>query len=103
MQFTAKQKRQRRGVEDAAPYKACAVGEDAQKFATALGAQGTPLQTQSVCTYLSTPCTNCKCLPEIATGAKRPRNDKPSAFTILMTACFLHRCSAGRGMPLPYI
>ena len=28
-----------------------------------------------------------------------PRNDNPSAFTVLLTTCFLHRCSAGRGMP----
>ena len=27
-----------------------------------------------------------------------PRNDNPSAFTVLLTTCFLHRCSAGRGM-----
>ena len=31
-------------------------------------AQGTPLQTQSVGAFLSTPCTNWKCLPEIATS-----------------------------------
>ena len=42
------------------------------------------------------------CLPEIATGAKRPRNDKPLAFTILTIACLLCRCAAGSGMPLPY-
>ena len=28
-----------------------------------------------------------------------PRNDNPSAFTVLLTTCFLHRCSVGRGMP----
>ena len=44
----------------------------------------------------------CNCLPEIATGAKRPRNDKPLAFTILTIACLLCRCAAGSGMPLPY-
>ena len=43
-----------------------------------------------------------QCLPEIATGAKRPRNDKPLAFTILTIACLLCRCAAGRGVPLPY-
>ena len=42
------------------------------------------------------------CLPEIATGAKRPRNDKPLAFTILTIACLLCRCAAGRGQPGPY-
>ena len=31
-------------------------------------AQGAPLQTQSVGAFLSTPCTNWKCLPEIATS-----------------------------------
>ena len=40
-----------------------------QKFATANGAQGTPLQTQSVRAILSMPCTGYKCLPEIATSA----------------------------------
>ncbi len=33
-------------------------------------AQGTPLQTQSVGAFLSTPCTNWKCLPEIATSLR---------------------------------
>ena len=59
------------------------------KYASLQGAQGTPLQTQSVCTFLSSICTNCECLPEIApqghflalraqgaTGAERPRNDR---------------------------
>ena len=31
--------------------------------------QRAPLQTQSVRTILTTACTNCKCLPEIATSA----------------------------------
>ena len=35
-------------------------------------------------------------------GLRPPRNDKPSAFTVLLTACFLRRCSAGPGCPLPY-
>ena len=39
---------------------------------------------------------------EIATGAKRPRNDKSLAFTVLTKACTGRKCSAGRGMPLPY-
>ena len=38
----------RRGVEDAAPYKTCAFDDSTRKFATAIGAQGAPLQTQSV-------------------------------------------------------
>ena len=42
------------------------------------------------------------CLHEIATAPLGPRNDKPLAFTILMTACSLQRYSAGSGMPLPY-
>ena len=36
------------------------------KYASLQGAQGTPLQTQSVCTFLSSICTNSECLPEIA-------------------------------------
>ncbi len=40
---------------------------------------------------------------EIATGAKRPRNDNFwGAFTILTIACTGGRCVAGRGMPRPY-
>ena len=35
-------------------------------------------------------------------GLRPPRNDKPSAFAVLLTACLLHQCSAGSGMPLPY-
>ena len=37
-----------------------------------------------------------------ATGAKRPRNDKPLAFTVLSIACTGRQHCAGRGMPLPY-
>ena len=40
----------RRGVEDAAPYKECVVGDNTRKFAAAKGAQGVPLQTQLVLT-----------------------------------------------------
>ncbi len=35
-------------------------------------------------------------------GLRPPRNDKPSAFAVLLTACLLHQCSAGPGCPLPY-
>ena len=35
-------------------------------------------------------------------GRWPPRNDKPLAFAILTAACFLRRCSAGPGCPLPY-
>ena len=41
----------------------------AAKIARLHGAQGAPLQTQSVRTILTAACTNCKCLPEIATSA----------------------------------
>ncbi len=36
--------------------------------------------------HLTTAGTGCKCLPEIATGAKRPRNDKSGDFTVLTIA-----------------
>ena len=42
------------------------------------------------------------CLHEIATGAKRPRNDKSGAIAVLAIACANRQCSAGSGMPLPY-
>ena len=45
---------------------------------------------------------NCSCLHEIATGAKRPRNDKSGAIAVLAIACANRQCSAGSGMPLPY-
>ena len=38
--------------------------------------QRAPLQTQSVHTILTAACTDCKCLPEIATAPLGPRNDK---------------------------
>ena len=47
-------------------------------------------------------CTGCKCLPEIATGAKRPRNDKSGDFTVLTIAGTGRKCAAGRGQPGPY-
>ena len=39
---------------------------------------------------------------EIATGAKRPRNDKSIAFSILTVAGTNRLCCAGPGCPLPY-
>ena len=66
------------------------------------GAQGAPLRTQLVHTVLTVACTDCKCLPEIATGAKRPRNDKSIAFSILTVAGTNRLCCAGPGCPLPY-
>ena len=39
---------------------------------------------------------------EIATGAKRPRNDKSGDFTVLTAACTDRSCGAGPGCPLPY-
>ena len=65
------------------------------------GAQGTPLQTQSVHTVLTAAGTDCKCLPEIATGAKRPRNDKSGAGAAFTVACIDRCCSAGPGCPRP--
>ena len=35
-------------------------------------------------------------------GLRPPRNDKPLAFAILTMVCTSCRCTAGRGMPLPY-
>ena len=39
---------------------------------------------------------------EIATGAKRPRNDNSGVHTILTMACTDCKCVAGPGCPLPY-
>ena len=49
-----------------------------------------------------------KATGEIATAFPRlprrfaPRNDNSGAIIILMLACSVRRCSAGRGMPRPY-
>ena len=43
-----------------------------------------------------------KLVREIATGAKRPRNDNSEVHTILTMACTNRQCSAGPGCPLPY-
>ena len=43
-----------------------------------------------------------QCLPEIATGAKRPRNDNSGAGAVLAIARADRQHCAGRGMPLPY-
>ena len=37
-------------------------------------------------------CTDCKCLPEIAPGAKHPRNDNSEVHTILTMACTDCKC-----------
>ena len=42
-----------------------------------------------------------QCPPEIATGAKRPRNDNSGAGTILTPSRSYRKCSAGPGCPLP--
>ena len=39
---------------------------------------------------------------EIATGAKRPRNDKSGAISILTIVCSGRERTDGSGMPLPY-
>ena len=71
------------------PYNGGYGRRSSRKFATAIGAQypqgarrirkaakpptaaqGTPLQTQSVGAFLSAPCTNWNCLPEIATSLR---------------------------------
>ena len=52
--------------------------------------------------HLTTAGTGCKCLPEIATGAKRPRNDKSGDFTVLTITGTGRKCAAGRGQPGPY-
>ena len=44
---------------------------------------------------------NRNCLPEIATGAKRPRNDNSGVHTILTMACTDRQHCAGPGCPLP--
>ena len=58
-----------------------------------------PVGTGSVLTAAG---TSRQCLPEIATGAKRPRNDKSGAITVLAIARANRSCSAGPGCPLPY-
>ena len=76
------------------------------------GAQGTPLQTQSVCTFLSSICTNCECLPEIApqghflalraqgaTAPSGPRNDKAGGFP---HSSFFSLQDSFISVPLPY-
>ena len=58
-----------------------------------------PVGTGSVLTAAG---TSRQCLPEIATGAKRPRNDKSGAITVLAIARANRSSSAGPGCPLPY-
>ena len=43
-----------------------------------------------------------KLVREIATGAKRPRNDNSEVHTILTMACTDRQHCAGPGCPLPY-
>ena len=43
-----------------------------------------------------------KLVREIATGAKRPRNDNSEVYTILTMACTDRQHCAGPGCPLPY-
>ena len=72
----------RRGVEDAAPYKTCAFDDSTRKFATAIGAQGAPLQTQSVCTILTVLCANCKQLPRRPVGLPAMTNLRALHFPL---------------------
>ena len=50
-------------------------------LAVANGAQGAPLQTQSVCAFLSLPCTSCKCLTPHFTRILRPAGGKNAALS----------------------
>ena len=69
----------------------------------------TPYKALTNCRYtpyfgayrLSAAGTGRQCLPEIATGAKRPRNDNSGAGTILTPSRSYRKCSAGPGCPLP--
>ena len=117
----------RHGVENAALYKARAVGDHATKLGACKALRerrytpyfgvchfndslfgsaayrrarlSPPLQGACVCPAVG---INRQCLPEIATGAKRPRNDKSGAITVLAIARANRSCSAGPGCPLPY-
>ena len=50
-------------------------------IASLQGAQGTPLQTQSACAFLSLPCTSCKCLTPHFTRILRPAGGKNTALS----------------------
>ena len=54
------------------------------------------------CVFIGSQCESAMPSRDCRVGLRPPRNDKPSAFTVLLTACFLRRCSAGPGCPLPY-
>ena len=54
-----------------------------------------PLQGACVCPAVG---INRQCLPEIATGAKRPRNDKSEAISILTIVCVSSGYASGPGV-----
>ena len=99
----------RHGVENAALYKARAVGDHATKLGACKALRErryTPYF--GVCHFndslfgsaayrrarLSPPLQGA-CLPEIATGAKRPRNDKSEAIAVLTVVCTNRQHIAG--------
>ena len=61
-----------------------------------------PIASVAARAILTAAGTKRHCLPEIATGAKRPRNDKPLAISILTPACADRQPCAVPGCPLPY-
>ena len=110
----------RHGVENAALYKARAVGNHTTKLGACKALRerrytpyfgvchfndslfgsaayrrarlSPPLQGACVCPAVG---INRQCLPEIATGAKRPRNDKSEAIAVLTVVCTNRQHIAG--------
>ena len=110
----------RHGVENAALYKARAVGDHTTKLGACKALRerrytpyfgvchfndslfgsaayrrarlSPPLQGACVCPAVG---INRQCLPEMATGAKRPRNDKSEAIAVLTVVCTNRQHIAG--------
>ena len=110
----------RHSVENAALYKARAVGDHTTKLGACKALRerrytpyfgvchfndslfgsaayrrarlSPPLQGACVCPAVG---INRQCLPEIATGAKRPRNDKSEAIAVLTVVCTNRQHIAG--------
>ena len=79
----------------------CMFGDAAQQPVTAKGLTKHRYRRNRFSRFIAGPVRAASAFPRLPRRFA-PRNDNWGAGTVLTAACFLRRCCAGRGKPLPY-